>query len=117
MASEDTLIQVSSDAMHDPITPLLIQLAILLGAAKLAGWIAVKARQPAVLGEIVIGILLGNLTFLGFHGLEPIRTDPVLAVLAGLGVIVLLFEVGLQSTVRQMLRVGGSSALVATLGV
>jgi len=103
--------------MHDPVTPLLIRLAILLGAAKLAGWIALRVRQPAVLGEILIGILLGNLALLGFHGLEPIRTDPILAVLATLGVILLLFEVGLQSTVKEMLHVGASSALVATLGV
>jgi Kef-type K+ transport system membrane component KefB len=103
--------------MHDPVTPLLIRLAILLGAAKLGGWLAVRSRQPAVLGEILAGILLGNLALLGIHGLDPIRSDPVLAVLASLGVIVLLFEVGLQSTVKQMLHVGGSSALVAVLGV
>jgi Kef-type K+ transport system membrane component KefB len=103
--------------MHDPVTPILLRLAILLGAAKLAGWVAVRAGQPAVLGEIAIGILLGNLTLVGVHVLEPIRTDPVLAILAGLGVIVLLFEVGLQSTVKQMLKVGPSSVLVATLGV
>jgi Kef-type K+ transport system membrane component KefB len=103
--------------MDDPVTSLLIRLAILLGAAKLAGWLAVRARQPAVLGEIVMGILLGNLGLLGFHGFTPIRSDPVLAALASLGVIVLLFEVGLQSTVKQMLHVGGSSALVAVLGV
>ncbi len=103
--------------MHDPVAPLLIRLAILLGAAKVAGWAAVKARQPAVLGEIVAGILLGNLALAGIHGLTPIRTDPVLGALASLGVIVLLFEVGLQSTVKEMLHVGRSSALVAILGV
>jgi len=48
-------------------------------------------------------------------GLDPVKSDPVLAVLASLGVIVLLFEVGLQSTVKEMLSVGRSSALVATL--
>ncbi len=103
--------------MHDPVSPLLIRLAILLGAAKLAGWAAVRMRQPAVLGEIIIGILLGNLALVGIHSLDPIKSDPVLAVLASLGVIVLLFEVGLQSTVKEMLSVGRSSALVATLGV
>jgi len=103
--------------MHDPVSPLLIRLAILLGAAKLAGWVAVRMRQPAVLGEIIIGILLGNLALVGIHGLDPVKSDPVLAVLASLGVIVLLFEVGLQSTVKEMLSVGRSSALVATLGV
>jgi len=103
--------------MHDPVAPLLIRLAILLGAAKFAGWIAVRARQPAVLGEIVIGILLGNLALVGIHGLEPLATDPILEVLASLGVILLLFEVGLQSTVKEMLNVGASSTLVAVLGV
>jgi len=103
--------------MHDPVPPLLIRLAILLGAAKLAGWAATRMRQPAVLGEIIIGILLGNLALVGIHGLDPIKSDPVLAVLASLGVIVLLFEVGLQSTVKEMLSVGRTSALVATLGV
>jgi Kef-type K+ transport system membrane component KefB len=103
--------------MHDPLAPLLIRLAILLGSAKLAGWLAVRARQPAVLGEILIGILLGNLALLGLHGLEAIGSDPVLGALANLGVILLLFEVGLASTVKRMLHVGGSSALVAVLGV
>jgi len=86
--------------MHDPVSPLLIRLAILLGAAKLAGWAAVRMRQPAVLGEIIIGILLGNLALVGIHSLDPIKSDPVLAVLASLGVIVLLFEVGWQWTVE-----------------
>src|SRR5882672_504463 len=111
------LIQVSSSAMHDPVAPLLIRLAILLGAAKGAGWLAVRARQPAVLGEILIGIVLGNLGLLGFYAFEPIATDPAIQILASLGIIVLMFEVGLQSTVKEMLRVGRSSALVAVLGV
>jgi Kef-type K+ transport system membrane component KefB len=103
--------------MHDPVAPLLIRLAILLGAAKLAGWLAVRSRQPAVLGEILIGIALGNLGLLGFHALEPIAADRFLGMLASLGIIVLMFEVGLQSTVKEMLHVGASSTLVAVLGV
>ena len=103
--------------MHDPVAPLLIRLAILLGAAKFAGWLAVRSRQPAVLGEILIGILLGNLGLLGLHSLEPVATDRFIDVLATLGIIVLMFEVGLQSTVKEMLHVGASSTLVAVLGV
>jgi Kef-type K+ transport system membrane component KefB len=103
--------------MHDPVAPLLIRLAILLGAAKGAGWLAVRARQPAVLGEILIGIVLGNLGLLGFHALEPIANDTALQILASLGIVVLMFEVGLQSTVKEMLHVGRTSALVAFLGV
>jgi len=103
--------------MHDPVAPLLIRLAILLGLAKLAGWLAVRSRQPAVLGEILIGIALGNLGLLGIHALEPIAGDRFLDMLATLGIIVLMFEVGLQSTVKEMLHVGASSTLVAVLGV
>jgi len=103
--------------MHDPVAPLLIRLALLLGAAKFAGWVAVRSRQPAVLGEILIGIVLGNLGLVGFHALEPIATDHFVDVLASLGIIVLMFEVGLQSTVQEMLNVGASSTLVAILGV
>jgi Kef-type K+ transport system membrane component KefB len=61
--------------------------------------------------------LLGNLQLLGFTGLEFIATDPSIDMLARLGVLLLLFEVGLESTVGQMLKVGASSLLVAALGV
>ncbi len=101
----------------DPVVPLLLALAVVLGAAKLGGWLALSIRQPAVLGEIVAGIVLGNLGLLGWHGLEPLKTDAVLGVLASLGVILLLFEVGLESSVEKMIGVGVSSFLVALLGV
>src|SRR6185295_16926458 len=60
---------------------------------------------------------LGNLTLLGFHGLDLLRTAPGLEILAQLGVILLLFQVGLESNVAEMLSVGWSSLLVAVLGV
>jgi Kef-type K+ transport system membrane component KefB len=101
----------------DPVAPLLLSLALVLAAAKLGGWIAIRVRQPAVLGEILAGILLGNLGLVGIHAFEPMKTDAVLGILASLGVILLLFEVGLESSVEQMLRVGASSLLVAVLGV
>jgi len=107
----------ASGGEPDPVVPLLLSLAVVLSAAKLGGALAVAVRQPAVLGEIVIGILIGNLGLVGVHTIEPMKADPTLAVLASLGVIVLLFEVGLESTVEQMRRVGLSSFLVAVLGV
>lgn len=103
--------------MSDPIVPILLYLGVLLGAAKLAGWLATKVGQPAVLGEIVIGIVLGNLWLVGVPGFDGMKTDPILNVLAELGVILLLFEVGLQSTIGEMMNVGLSSLLVAILGV
>jgi Kef-type K+ transport system membrane component KefB len=107
----------ASPNAHETVVPLLLGLSIILGTAKVFGWLATRIGQPAVLGELVVGILLGNLTLAGFRGLEWLRGDPTLAILAELGVIVLLFEVGLESTVDQMRRVGASAFLVALIGV
>lgn len=96
---------------------LLGGLAILLAAAKLGGDLTTRARQPAVLGELVAGVLLGNLGLVGFTALDGLRVNPTLDALAQIGVIILLFEVGLESTVRDMLKVGAAAVLVATLGV
>lgn len=104
-------------AHSDPITQVVLLLAVILVAAKLGGEIAVRVRQPAVLGELVAGVLLGNAGLAGVHAFEGLATNPAIDTVAGLGVLVLLFEVGLDSTVRDMLRVGPSSLLVATLGV
>ena len=92
-------------------------LAIILAAAKLGGDLATRARQPAVLGELVAGVLLGNLGLIGITGLQGLATNPTLDALAQVGVIILLFEVGLESTVRDMVQVGATAVLVATLGV
>jgi len=101
----------------DPVVPLLLALTVVLVSAKIGGWIATRIHQPAVLGELVAGIVIGNLGLAGFHGFEPLQTDATLSILAGLGVILLLFEVGLDSTVPQMMQVGPSALLVALLGV
>jgi Kef-type K+ transport system membrane component KefB len=108
---------VALAAGEDPSARVVLALALVLVAAKLGGEAAVRLRQPAVLGELLAGVALGNLDLLGIGLLEPLKSDPVLDVLARLGVLVLLFEVGLESTVRQMLQVGLSAAAVAVLGV
>ena len=91
---------------------VLIGVAVMLVAAKLAGEVFERMRQPAVLGELLAGVLLGNLVIFGFTRIEPLKTNETIAVLAELGVIILLFEVGLESDLRQMLEVGWSSVLV-----
>lgn len=108
----------SEGAGHgDPIATVVGALAIILIAAKLGADLAVRIGQPAVLGELVCGLVLGNLSLVGIPGLDWIAKDPFIDMLAQLGVIILLFEVGLESTVRQMLQVGWVSLLVAALGV
>lgn len=102
---------------HDTFAPLLLAVAVILAAATAGGWLAERIRQPSVLGELVAGIVLGNLGLLGVHALEPFKVNTELAALAELGVIVLLFDVGLESTIGDMLKVGRSALLVAVLGV
>jgi Kef-type K+ transport system membrane component KefB len=96
---------------------VLLSLALMLLVAKLGGELFVKAGQPAVLGELVGGILLGSLSLFGVGWVERLRADEVIAALAEIGVIILLFEVGLESNLGEMKAVGWSSLLVATLGV
>ncbi|MFN3649610.1 MAG: cation:proton antiporter [Armatimonadota bacterium] len=99
------------------INQLLLALILILIGAKLGGELFERIGQPAVLGEILVGMLLGNLGQVGFHGLDFLRTNEAILALSELGVILLLFEVGLESNVQEMRRVGVSSLLVATLGV
>jgi Kef-type K+ transport system membrane component KefB len=70
-----------------------------------------------VLGELLAGVLLGNLGLLGLHWFEGVRDLPAVDVLAQIGVILLLFRVGLESDVKKMMAVGASAFLVAVLGV
>jgi Kef-type K+ transport system membrane component KefB len=92
-------------------------LAVILAAAKLAGDLAMRLGQPAVLGELVAGVVLGNLRLVGVPWFDAFATNPSIDILAQLGVLILLFQVGLESTVRDMMKVGGQSLLVALLGV
>jgi Kef-type K+ transport system membrane component KefB len=96
---------------------VLIGVTVMLVTAKLGGELFERMGQSSVLGELVAGVLLGNLVIFGFTRVEPLKTNETIAALAELGVIILLFEVGLESDLRQMIEVGWSSLLVAFLGV
>jgi len=98
----------------DPVARLAIALAVLLVAAKLFGHLATRIGQPAVLGELVAGVVLGNA---GIAWLDGLKADPTLDALARLGALVLLFGVGLESSLAQLIKVGASALLVAALGV
>jgi Kef-type K+ transport system membrane component KefB len=104
-------------AHTDAVTPVVLALAVILAAAKLAGHVAVRIGQPAVLGELLAGVALGSLDLLGIGWFHAIESDAAIDILARLGVIILLFEVGLESTVRDMVKVGLPSLMVAVLGV
>src|ERR671937_798057 len=95
----------------DTLAAILVWLAALLLVARAGGWLAEKARQPAVLGELLAGIAVGALLAVDE------RAQSALDVLAELGVILLLFEVGLESSLEQLKAVGLRAFLVATIGV
>jgi Kef-type K+ transport system membrane component KefB len=111
------LTSTGQTAGHVQISDVLFALVLLLLAAKLGGELLERWRQPPVLGELIFGMLLGNLTLFGYSGLEAIKSHPGIAFAGEVGVILLLFEVGLESNLHELLDVGKSAALVATLGV
>ncbi|HUQ19632.1 MAG TPA: cation:proton antiporter [Gemmatimonadaceae bacterium] len=96
---------------HD-ISHLAAVLFALFATATTLGLLAQRIGQPSVVGELIAGILLGG-SVLGI--LNP--ADPVIHSLAQLGVMVLLFEIGLHTDVRGLLNVGGSALAVAVVGV
>ena len=125
---------------ENPVTPVLLAIVMILFLAKVGGDLFERMKLPAVLGELVVGILLGNFFVLtGTHALDKFFLQPklpievteehataeevfykpaaIVKILAEIGVVLLLFEVGLESTIRDMLSVGTSSLLVALVGV
>jgi len=100
-----------------PILQVLLSLVVIIVAGRIGGDIALRLKQPEVLGELIIGVVLGNLALFGFHYFEYIKHDQTIAVLSELGVLLLLFQVGLETNIKEMLKVGPSSLIVAVLGV
>lgn len=97
--------------MEEAGLPLPIALLILFGAAKLLGEIFERAGQPGIVGEIAAGALVGP-SLLGW-----VQPNETFTALSELGVMFLLFSVGLEVHPEELLKVGGTAALVAFLGV
>jgi Na+:H+ antiporter len=89
----------------------LLAFASALLAAKLFGEIAERVGQPAVLGELLAGVILGPSVL----GLVPLTTGIFL--IAEIGVILLLFEVGLETDLEELVKVGGRAITVAVVGM
>jgi Kef-type K+ transport system membrane component KefB len=95
----------------------VLALAFILVVATVGAEVAVRLGQPAVVGQLLMGIAVGNVHLFDIHFFAPIAHDPTIGLLADLGVVLLMFSVGLQSTVREMLAVGVSAVLVAITGI
>ena len=91
---------------------LLLAVTAIWVAAKVLGELAERLGQPAVLGELLAGVLLGGSVL---RLLDP--AQPAIHVLAQIGVLVLLFEIGLESDLDELLRVGPQALSVAIAGM
>ena len=103
--------RVEHGSLTVEVRELLVGLAVVWLAAKLAGEGMVRLGQTAVLGELLAGIVIGS------GGFGILHESQMLHFLAEIGVVLLLFEVGLGSDVHDLLRAGVQSTLVALIGV
>lgn len=108
------MLSLAADGGVD-VAQFFLAIAAILVAAKLLGELAERVGQPAVLGELIAGVLLGGSVL----GVVPVEGGPaeLIHVLAELGVLLLLFEIGLETDLREMFRVGPASLSVAVVGV
>ena len=92
-------------------TVLLALLACLLIAAKFAGWVCHRLHVPAVLGQLLVGVIVGP-SVLGW-----VHVSGTLDSFANLGVIILMFIAGIETDMQQMRKVGGAAFVSAIMGV
>src|SRR3954468_21232428 len=97
--------------MH--LAPLIHDLAVILGVAGVVTLLFQKIRQPVVLGYIVAGLIVGPHT-----PPVPLVTDlPSIQIWAELGVIFLMFSLGLEFSFRKLLKTGISAGITAVFEV
>ena len=97
------------------LAPLLLDLLVILAGAKVLAEVAERLKIPAVLGEILAGVLVGP-SVLGLVHLDGSR-GVSLAVIAEIGVLLLLLQVGMEMDLAELGKVGKASLLVALIGV
>jgi len=97
----------------------VLALAIIIFSAKAAGYISIRLHQPAVLGELLMGLILGPtiLNLFGFEVFAHGHINEAILYLAEAGVIFLMFLAGLEIDLGEMRQVGVSAVVVGVLGV
>lgn len=116
MVAPTSIIGTLSFAAPEPgdvsVVQFLFLLAVILIAAKILGELAERIGQPAVVGELLAGVVLGP-SVIGF--VDP--TLPPLHLIAEIGVVLLLFGIGLETDLKRLMSVGGAAFTVAVVGV
>ncbi|WIY02242.1 cation:proton antiporter [Amycolatopsis mongoliensis] len=108
----------SAAATGHPVAQLLLAIAVVIAACKAAGWVMRRIGQPAVVGEIAAGIVLGPSVLgavwpAGASALLPAAIMPQLNVLAQVGIVLFVFLTGLELNTR-LIRGRGHLALVVS---
>jgi Kef-type K+ transport system membrane component KefB len=95
----------------------LLWLALILMAARMFAPLAQRIGFPAVLGELLLGVALGNLSLLGIDYFQQVGKDPIISFMAELGVVVLMLQIGLETRLAELVKVGGRAAAVGVIGI
>ena len=142
-----SLFASTAEAETEPVilAGVLLSLAVIYLASKVGGELCTRVRLPPVLGELLLGVVIGisalhllvfaeggengshsvimnllqitaQMTPEAFSHVFEVQSD-VISVAAEIGVVVLLFEIGLESDLKELLRVGIQSTVVAVVGV
>ena len=107
----------SGDTHHGPSIPqVFLILIVILAVGKLFGELAERGGQPAVLGELLAGVILGG-SVLAIIPPSGTEIGDIIHIFAEIGVAILLFEIGLETDLKEMFRVGRTASAVALVGV
>ena len=106
------LLAAATEGGGHGVAAILAMLVAIFVGTRLLGELAQRVGQPSVLGELIAGVILGG-SVLGI--VNP--ADPVIATMAEIGVIVLLFAIGLETELASLARVGTTAVAVAIAGV
>ena len=101
-----------------PFLQFILALGIIIGAAKVGGYLSSRLGQPAVAGEVLAGLILGPsvLNFLHWPAFTDAHLGETIALFAELGVLLLLFIAGLDLHLTDLAKSGKSAALAGSLG-
>lgn len=111
-----------ANATEAMLLKVLIQLAVIIAVARIVAMLGKKLGQPAAVGEIAAGLMLGP-SLLGwvwpggFHALFPAQTTEVFVALKELGLVLLLFLIGLEFDYSHLRRSGHAAGLISLGGM
>lgn len=107
----------AAGAASSPAGENLLWLALILMSARLFAPLAQRIGFPAVLGELLLGVVLGNLSLLGISFFSGVPQDPIIAFIAEMGVLILLLQIGLETQLKDLVAVGPRALAVGVIGI